>query len=635
MSTAEVARDMEVMRRAVGDSKLNYLGFSYGTAIGQYYANMFPDRFRTIAIDGVINPVAWAGSRATANIIQDDRLNSAGGAYKAFNEIMKRCDRAGTTRCVFAAGDAKARFKTITDRLKANPVTLAGGGTGSIEITYADFIADILDALYGTTAGDDVAALSQNMWTLTSSTSYTSSSALAMARSAYARTRQRLARARYDNSFDAFAAVMCTDGKHPSDASRWPAQAAAADRRAPYFGRAWAWASVPCASEHLDGQGRGRVRRPVQQAHPNTVLVVGSYWDPATNYHDAVASSRLLPNSRLLSSTNWGHTAYGTSSCVTRAMDRYLLNGALPAKGKVCAGDDQPFTTHVSARARSVATGQHKMLPPVARTLSNDDTRRSRTGGGRRRVLALPEGPAVVAPGAAGELGQHPPCLGPPGVQVAGAGKKLDQRPQRRELRVGPSVEQHLEPGHQVVQHGPPLVPRPVLVLPEPLGLQPGEIPDVVYRGHRSRRLGASLARTGAVGAAHWPGHRHASPPAANGCGPAVPAQVGGPVLGPDRTAAAPAARRRRHGRGPATNAIAGAAIAHRLPAGRQLDRLGHPPGLAALVDHPAVDRHERGEPAQHAEPQRGVDDRPLQRRGRRPRSGPPGRAAGPGPTAR
>jgi len=80
MSTAEVARDMDVMRRAVGDRKLNYLGFSYGTALGQYYANMFPDRFRALVVDGVLDPTAWVGN--TRQIL-DDRLRSSEGAYRA------------------------------------------------------------------------------------------------------------------------------------------------------------------------------------------------------------------------------------------------------------------------------------------------------------------------------------------------------------------------------------------------------------------------------------------------------------------------------------------------------------------------------------------------------------------------
>jgi len=107
MSTAEVARDMDVIRRAVGDKKLNYLGFSYGSALGQYYANMFPDRFRALVVDGVIDPRAWYGN--TRQIL-DDRMHSADGAYRALREILKRCDQAGETHCAFAAGNPVENF---------------------------------------------------------------------------------------------------------------------------------------------------------------------------------------------------------------------------------------------------------------------------------------------------------------------------------------------------------------------------------------------------------------------------------------------------------------------------------------------------------------------------------------------
>jgi pimeloyl-ACP methyl ester carboxylesterase len=102
MSSAEVARDMELMRRAVGDKKLSYLGWSYGTVIGQYYANMFPDRFRAVAVDGVIDPVAWAGDKTNRAQPLDARLRSADGAWKALHEILVRCDRAGGELCDFA-----------------------------------------------------------------------------------------------------------------------------------------------------------------------------------------------------------------------------------------------------------------------------------------------------------------------------------------------------------------------------------------------------------------------------------------------------------------------------------------------------------------------------------------------------
>jgi hypothetical protein len=102
------------------------------------------------------------------------------------------------------------------------------------------------------------------------------------------------------------------------------------------------------------------------------VLIVGTRWDPATNYDDAVSASKRLPNSRLLSNTNWGHTSYGTSACATGAIDKYLLTGALPAKGKLCVGEYQPFTTPIptdpdapQASTLVASTG----LPPVAKPL--------------------------------------------------------------------------------------------------------------------------------------------------------------------------------------------------------------------------------------------------------------------------
>ncbi len=67
MSTAQVARDMDVLRRAVGDKQLTYLGFSYGSYLGQVYANLFPDRVRALVMDGVLDPVRWAGTGPTRN----------------------------------------------------------------------------------------------------------------------------------------------------------------------------------------------------------------------------------------------------------------------------------------------------------------------------------------------------------------------------------------------------------------------------------------------------------------------------------------------------------------------------------------------------------------------------------------
>jgi pimeloyl-ACP methyl ester carboxylesterase len=169
MSTAEVVRDLEVLRRAVGDKKLSYLGFSYGTAIGQYYANMFPERFRAIVVDGVLDPEHWVGTAKTADQEQDERIKSADGAYRALREILKRCDAAGEKYCAFAAGDATANFDKIAQQLRKKPLVITDED-GSFTITYADFVSGILGDLYDVGAGDWVTQDAQYVWTLLNST---------------------------------------------------------------------------------------------------------------------------------------------------------------------------------------------------------------------------------------------------------------------------------------------------------------------------------------------------------------------------------------------------------------------------------------------------------------------------------
>lgn len=388
MSTAEVARDMDVLRRAVGDKKLSYLGFSYGTALGQYYANMFPDRVRAVTVDGVINPVSWVGTPKTQNEILDERLRSADGAYKALKEILVRCGKVGKTKCAFAEyGDPVKNFDILTKRLKAKPVEVEGG-----KVTYADFIGAMLSALYSPDGYSFVDFLSTSLWTATSPASAAQAAAARKALAAHiAERRAEVRRQRdtagkitakdfpYYNDLEAFSGVTCTDARHPKKAGSWPALTAAADKRAPYFGRAWGWSSVQCARDGWKVRDEDAYTGPFNRRTNAPVLFVGNYYDPATNYNDAVSSSKLLPNSRLLSSNSWGHTAYGTSACVTKAVDGYLVSGTLPPAGTVCVGDIQPFEeppaaarrTRGPANAAAMATrrgaaGQATQLPPVA-----------------------------------------------------------------------------------------------------------------------------------------------------------------------------------------------------------------------------------------------------------------------------
>jgi TAP-like protein len=148
----------------------------------------------------------------------------------------------------------------------------------------------------------------------------------------------------YFNGPEAFQSVLCTDGLNPEDAASWPWYAHQAGERAPDFGPLWTWSSAPCAANTWTVRDEDAYLGPFTRRTVNPVLVVGDYFDPATNYLGAVKAASLLPNSRLLTSDSWGHTAYGTSACVSDAVNRYLLTLALPGRGTVCTGDSQPFT---------------------------------------------------------------------------------------------------------------------------------------------------------------------------------------------------------------------------------------------------------------------------------------------------
>lgn len=389
MSTSEVARDMDVLRRAVGDKKLSFLGFSYGSALGQYYANMFPDRVRAVAVDGVLNPEAWVGKGKARNQLQEIRLRSADGAYQALREILQRCDKAGEEACPLAAGDPVASFELVAQRLRKKPLVIDDPDLGSFTVTYADFVSANLGALYSPYGYEQVVGLTADLLVLTDPAP-ASAARLKQARTAVAeRAAEAKKQARrydfpYNNGLETFLGVDCTDAYHPKDVTAWPALSAKEDKRAPYFGRIWAWSAAPCARNTWTVRDEDAYAGPFNRRTSAPVLVVGNHWDPATNYEGAVTSAKLLPNSRLLSSDSWGHTAYGTSACVTGAVDAYLLKGTLPAKGTVCTGDVQPFAelpAPPEAAARADAPkgalaeeglpehGEPKRLPPVVAPL--------------------------------------------------------------------------------------------------------------------------------------------------------------------------------------------------------------------------------------------------------------------------
>ena len=172
----------------------------------------------------------------------------------------------------------------------------------------------------------------------------------------------------YDNSADAFYGTLCADAEFPDafrDFHRIGAWAEHGSFLAPPF---W-WQNVPCANwpasaDRYVGPWTARTSAPV--------LIVGNLFDGITGYEGALASNKLLPNSRLLTYAGWGHTAFSRSACVTEHVLTYLLDGTLPPEGTVCPANPNPFAPSAPAPAaaarRAVATDDVRApmvgLPP-------------------------------------------------------------------------------------------------------------------------------------------------------------------------------------------------------------------------------------------------------------------------------
>lgn len=366
MTTADVARDMDFLRAALGDQQLTFLGFSYGTMLGTTYANMFPDRVRAIVIDGVLDPIAWTtGAPGESDLPFSTRLRSDQGAQATLGEFFRLCDAAGPARCAFS-GNSAARFAALRQRLLAGPIQVQIDGQ-TFPFTYSDLIYSTLGALYSSFAWPfhaEFLALVE-----ASAAPATLGAALDKVRTSLGYVNKR-GFPRYPNFVEGFPGVACSDSDNPDSHAAWFTAAEAAEAQYGYFGRAWTWASSICAV--WPGVGQDRYTGPWNAKTANPVLVVGNYFDPATRYQGAQKVAALLPNSRLLTYAGWGHTATGgLSTCIDAAVTTYLIDKVLPPEGTVCQPEIDPFPAvpqqPAAAGAELRHTARAALLPDAAK----------------------------------------------------------------------------------------------------------------------------------------------------------------------------------------------------------------------------------------------------------------------------
>lgn len=354
MSTGNVARDLELLRKSVGDSKLTFLGFSAGTLIGETYANLFPTKTRAIALDGTLDPQKFTTGRNAIEAAQplDYRLGSHVGTDEAVTGFLKACAEA-TGTCAYAfpgatASSLRAKFNATLARVRANNGVVVDLGDGSETLSYQDLIGLIYGELNaGIFTSQDLAG------TLEAIDLASQDQAGGIPSNDLAALRDALLRWHtggggpvvepYDNFQDAFSTFVCNDTAGPSLGLTYATYGRLADAQVSGFGPFWVWTTAACASFPVEDDDAYSGPWNAQTDKP--ILVLGNRGgDPSTRYANSVSAVGVLGNARLLPVDMYGHTAYNlASTCVNEKVDAYLISLSVPPAGTSCGTDFGPF----------------------------------------------------------------------------------------------------------------------------------------------------------------------------------------------------------------------------------------------------------------------------------------------------
>jgi len=305
--TRNVARDMDRIRAALGEEKLNYIGYSYGTVIGQVYADMFPSHIRAMVLDGAVDLSLDPDERA---------LEQTLGFEAALQRFFAYCR---ASRC-FEVDPADAVLE-LFQRTERSPIPapLASRPLGQGEAVWG-----VIGSLYSRFQWPGLA------------------NAIEQALASDGSTMVRLVDAfwgrhpdgSYDNLLEMNVAVNCLDYAASRDPGHHRELADEFEAKAPYLGRFSAAGNLICA--YWDAAPEP-LQPPRGEGAP-VILVIGNTGDPATPYKWAVALSKQLQSAVLLTNDAEGHTAAFTTfnSCVDGAVSVYLLELQPPARGRVC-----------------------------------------------------------------------------------------------------------------------------------------------------------------------------------------------------------------------------------------------------------------------------------------------------------
>ena len=339
VSTADNARDLDLLREAVGEDKLSYYGTSYGTFLGATYVNMFPGRVRAAVLDGAVTPSAWAGGPGEDMSLGTFlRIGSDFGAAQAVGAFMDQCGAVDAAACAFSAGSPEATRRKWSDLLKRAAAGLTVDGQ-----TIDD--GDLLVLCWR----PDLYGLARCRASTASPAGLPSRRSCSTAPDGAAEPGRppppTLARPppppRHRRRSTPPLMSPAPAGNSPSSAAKAPTRRP----RRPSPPRSRRATPVPAIrrgpSWHPATAGRARAADPYlgpwDNPTPAPVLVVGNTYDPATPLASSVRMAQELADGRLLIVNGFGHTVLiNPSRCAQDHIAAYLIDGRLPPAGASC-----------------------------------------------------------------------------------------------------------------------------------------------------------------------------------------------------------------------------------------------------------------------------------------------------------
>ncbi|MFZ2227658.1 MAG: alpha/beta hydrolase [Candidatus Nanopelagicaceae bacterium] len=309
-STRDSARDMDILRAALKEKKLNFLGVSYGTYLGTLYAELFPKKVGRMVLDGAVSPNVDS---------EDQNLTQAIGFDMALDAFISDCYIKTDCPVAQPIENGRAQIIALFEKTAVSPLT----SESDRAVTESLVVLGIASALYDSSTG-----WPQLQVALSEAKKGDGTTLLSLADD-YA---QRRSDGTYSsNETDAAFVIDCLDWRGPKSTAAIRKLAKEFVQQAPVFGPYLAYSGLSCQFFSAPAQSVTR------EITTTPIIIIGTTRDPATPYVWAQDLHKIILNSRLISFEADGHTGYGHgSACVDSAVDQYFLTGILPTSDLTC-----------------------------------------------------------------------------------------------------------------------------------------------------------------------------------------------------------------------------------------------------------------------------------------------------------